>query len=230
MRVAVIGAYLGHPSRPTEPVEQFAVIQAQLAVQQVGPVCRKPQLPILFFHFARLVLQVANKAVGVVTEALEALDAAREQRFFLDLFGDEPLQEDLRGRVAFLRGQLQQCIDLPGQFAFVGQRRAVEDVEHPPDLDHMPADRAVGLGDAFVLGIDLTNQSADAIDRLGDPRDRRLRLGTCARTVLDSTDEVVERLLAAAPSAADVLERLESDQPPVEERLLELPVSVYGGG
>jgi tRNA-dihydrouridine synthase B len=48
--------------------------------------------------------------------------------------------------------------------------------------------------------------------------------------VLGSTDEVVERLLAAAPGAADVLERLESDQPPVEDRLLELPVSIYGGG
>jgi tRNA-dihydrouridine synthase B len=48
--------------------------------------------------------------------------------------------------------------------------------------------------------------------------------------VLGSTDEVVERLLAAAPGAADVLERLESDQPPVDDRLLELPISVYGGG
>jgi tRNA-dihydrouridine synthase B len=48
--------------------------------------------------------------------------------------------------------------------------------------------------------------------------------------VLDSTDEVVERLLAAAPGAATVLERLESDQPPVDDRLLELPVSIYGGG
>jgi tRNA-dihydrouridine synthase B len=48
--------------------------------------------------------------------------------------------------------------------------------------------------------------------------------------VLGSTDEVVERLLVAAPGAADVLERLESDQPPVEDRLLELPVSIYGGG
>ena len=48
--------------------------------------------------------------------------------------------------------------------------------------------------------------------------------------VLGSTDEVVERWRAAAPGAADVLERLESDQPPVEDRLLELPVSIYGGG
>ena len=48
--------------------------------------------------------------------------------------------------------------------------------------------------------------------------------------VLDSTDEVVERLLAAAPGAADVLERLESEQPAVDDRLLELPVSIYGGG
>jgi nifR3 family TIM-barrel protein len=48
--------------------------------------------------------------------------------------------------------------------------------------------------------------------------------------VLDSTDEVVERLLVAAPGAADVLERLEAEQPPVDDRLLELPVSIYGGG
>ena len=43
--------------------------------------------------------------------------------------------------------------------------------------------------------------------------------------LLDSTEEVVERLLAAAPGAADVLERLEAEQPPVDDRLLELPVS-----
>jgi nifR3 family TIM-barrel protein len=48
--------------------------------------------------------------------------------------------------------------------------------------------------------------------------------------VLDSTDQVVERLLAAAPGAAEILERLESAQPPVDDRLLELPVSIYGGG
>jgi tRNA-dihydrouridine synthase B len=48
--------------------------------------------------------------------------------------------------------------------------------------------------------------------------------------VLDSTSEVVERLLVAAPGAAEVLERLESARPPVDDRLLELPVSIYGGG
>jgi nifR3 family TIM-barrel protein len=48
--------------------------------------------------------------------------------------------------------------------------------------------------------------------------------------VLGSTDEVIERLLAAAPGAADALERLESVQPRVDDRLLELPVSIYGGG
>jgi tRNA-dihydrouridine synthase B len=48
--------------------------------------------------------------------------------------------------------------------------------------------------------------------------------------VLDSTDEVVERLLADVPGAAEILERLESAQPPVDDRLLELPVSIYGGG
>jgi tRNA-dihydrouridine synthase B len=48
--------------------------------------------------------------------------------------------------------------------------------------------------------------------------------------VLGSTDEVVQRLLAAAPGAAEVLEDLASEQPPVDDRLLELPVSIYGGG
>jgi nifR3 family TIM-barrel protein len=48
--------------------------------------------------------------------------------------------------------------------------------------------------------------------------------------LLDSTDEVMECLLAAAPGAGDVLDRLESEQPPVDDRLLELPVSIYGGG
>jgi len=48
--------------------------------------------------------------------------------------------------------------------------------------------------------------------------------------LLDSTEAVVERLLAAAPGATEVLERLEAEQPPVEDRLLELPVSIYGGG
>jgi nifR3 family TIM-barrel protein len=48
--------------------------------------------------------------------------------------------------------------------------------------------------------------------------------------VLESTDEVIERLLAAAPGAADALARLEAEQPPVDDRLLELPVSIYGGG
>jgi nifR3 family TIM-barrel protein len=48
--------------------------------------------------------------------------------------------------------------------------------------------------------------------------------------VLDSTGAVVERLLAAAPGAAAVLEDLEAEQPAVDDRLLELPVSIYGGG
>jgi tRNA-dihydrouridine synthase B len=48
--------------------------------------------------------------------------------------------------------------------------------------------------------------------------------------VLDSTDEVIERLLIAAPGAEEVLERLELEQPAVDDQLLELPVSIYGGG
>jgi tRNA-dihydrouridine synthase B len=43
--------------------------------------------------------------------------------------------------------------------------------------------------------------------------------------------EVETRLLAAAPGAAEVLERLEADLPRAEDDvLLDLPISIYGGG
>jgi nifR3 family TIM-barrel protein len=48
--------------------------------------------------------------------------------------------------------------------------------------------------------------------------------------VLETTAEVVERLFAAAPGAAEVLERLEAQQPQAEDVLLDLPISIYGGG
>ena len=38
------------------------------------------------------------------------------------------------------------------------------------------------------------------------------------------------RLLAAAPGAADLLERLEAELPAADEVLLDLPISIYGGG
>ena len=47
---------------------------------------------------------------------------------------------------------------------------------------------------------------------------------------LDSTDEVVARLLAAAPGAADLLAELESDVPEDEIVLEGMPISLYGGG
>jgi tRNA-dihydrouridine synthase B len=47
---------------------------------------------------------------------------------------------------------------------------------------------------------------------------------------LDSTEEVERRLLAAAPGAIPILERLEAEVPTGEEMTLELPVSIYGGG
>jgi tRNA-dihydrouridine synthase B len=48
---------------------------------------------------------------------------------------------------------------------------------------------------------------------------------------LGSLDEVETRLLAAAPGAAAVLERLEDELPAVDEVLLDgLPISIYGGG
>jgi tRNA-dihydrouridine synthase B len=49
---------------------------------------------------------------------------------------------------------------------------------------------------------------------------------------LHSTDEVVTRLLAAAPGAAELVELLEAELPdPDDEILLEgMPISIYGGG
>jgi tRNA-dihydrouridine synthase B len=48
--------------------------------------------------------------------------------------------------------------------------------------------------------------------------------------VLDSTAEVERRLIAAAPGALELIERLEADVPSGDETTLELPVSIYGGG
>ena len=48
--------------------------------------------------------------------------------------------------------------------------------------------------------------------------------------VLSSTEEVERRLLAAAPGALPLLERLEAELPTGDEVTLELPISVYGGG
>jgi tRNA-dihydrouridine synthase B len=47
---------------------------------------------------------------------------------------------------------------------------------------------------------------------------------------LDSIEEVERRLLAAAPGAIPILERLEAEIPSGDEVTLELPISVYGGG
>jgi tRNA-dihydrouridine synthase B len=47
---------------------------------------------------------------------------------------------------------------------------------------------------------------------------------------LQTTDEVVERLLIAAPGAADLLEELEAELPTGDDVTLELPISIYGGG
>jgi tRNA-dihydrouridine synthase B len=47
---------------------------------------------------------------------------------------------------------------------------------------------------------------------------------------LRTTEEVELRLLAAAPGAHEVLERLEDDLPTGDEVLLDLPISIYGGG
>jgi len=49
---------------------------------------------------------------------------------------------------------------------------------------------------------------------------------------LDTTDEVVTRLFAAAPGAAAIVDRLEAELPdPADEILLDsMPISIYGGG
>jgi tRNA-dihydrouridine synthase B len=49
---------------------------------------------------------------------------------------------------------------------------------------------------------------------------------------LEATEDVVTRLLAAAPGAAELVERLEAELPdPAEEILLDsMPISIYGGG
>jgi nifR3 family TIM-barrel protein len=47
---------------------------------------------------------------------------------------------------------------------------------------------------------------------------------------LDSTEDVVLRLLAAAPGAADLLLELEADVPKNEILLEGMPISLYGGG
>jgi nifR3 family TIM-barrel protein len=50
--------------------------------------------------------------------------------------------------------------------------------------------------------------------------------------MLHSTEDVVTRLLAAAPGAAELVERLEAELPDPDDDVLldQLPISVYGGG
>ena len=49
---------------------------------------------------------------------------------------------------------------------------------------------------------------------------------------LQTTEEVVTRLLAAAPGAAEVVERLEAELPDAADEVLleQMPISIYGGG
>ena len=48
--------------------------------------------------------------------------------------------------------------------------------------------------------------------------------------VLDSTEDVERRLVAAAPGALQLIEQLEAELPTGDEVLLDLPISIYGGG
>jgi nifR3 family TIM-barrel protein len=47
---------------------------------------------------------------------------------------------------------------------------------------------------------------------------------------LDSTEDVERRLLAAAPGAISLVRQLEAEIPSGDELMLELPISIYGGG
>jgi tRNA-dihydrouridine synthase len=48
---------------------------------------------------------------------------------------------------------------------------------------------------------------------------------------LETLDQVERRLLAAAPGAAEVLKGLEAELPDAEDDVvLDLPISIYGGG
>ena len=47
---------------------------------------------------------------------------------------------------------------------------------------------------------------------------------------LATTEEVERRLLAAAPGAAELVARLEAELPTGDEVLLDMPISIYGGG
>jgi tRNA-dihydrouridine synthase B len=49
---------------------------------------------------------------------------------------------------------------------------------------------------------------------------------------LDSTDDVVTRLFAAAPGSAQIVERLEAELPDLADEVLldDMPISIYGGG
>ena len=48
--------------------------------------------------------------------------------------------------------------------------------------------------------------------------------------MLDSTEEVERRLIAAAPGSLPLIERLEAELPAGDEVTLALPISAYGGG
>jgi hypothetical protein len=48
--------------------------------------------------------------------------------------------------------------------------------------------------------------------------------------VLDDIQEIERRLLAAAPGAADLVAELEREHAVADDVLLELPISIYGGG
>ena len=49
---------------------------------------------------------------------------------------------------------------------------------------------------------------------------------------LETTDDVVTRLFAAAPGAVEIVERLQGELPDPDDEILldQMPISIYGGG
>lgn len=95
------------------------------------------------------------------------------------------------------------------------------------------------------VGAELIVFIRDAVDELGERRASGflkkfygwyLRRGRFPRPFvqelvrLETTGEVIERLLAAAPGAAPVVARLEEEAPGGEGTLVPLPISALGGG
>ena len=64
----------------------------------------------------------SQQAIAIVADALEFFHDQAETGLFLDLLGDEPLQEDLRCVVVVLARQVNQLVDAGGDELLVFKR------------------------------------------------------------------------------------------------------------